>query len=168
MFLTRDQTQVSCIAGRFFTIWAPREVQNTTKCICYLVAAVLGFLCYGAASNSVLNSSLLHSLWLPFWIIIITVSRSLRRCHISHFLSIYVQTLSFTLLFLLHYQEWRSLLLQINSSGFSLWPFLFSLGALNSFLTPFLSRFPFLCIPFLHWETCWCSNLHNNNNETLI
>ena len=73
-----------------------------------------------------------------------------------------------TLLFLLHYQEWRSLLLKINSSGFSLWPFLFSLGALNSFLTPFLSRFPFLWIPFLHWETCQCSNLSNNNNETLI
>ena len=94
IFLTRDQTQVSCIAGRFFPIWATREVQNITKCIRYLVAAVLGFLCYGAAPNSVLNSSLLHSLWLPFWIIIITVSRSLRRCHISHSLHIYVQTLS--------------------------------------------------------------------------
>ena len=24
---TRDRTQVSCIAGRFFTVWAPREAQ---------------------------------------------------------------------------------------------------------------------------------------------
>ena len=24
----RDQTQVSCIAGRFFTIWATREAQE--------------------------------------------------------------------------------------------------------------------------------------------
>ena len=26
----RDQTQVSCIAGRFFTSWAIREAQNLT------------------------------------------------------------------------------------------------------------------------------------------
>ena len=25
----RDQTQVSCIAGRFFTVWATREAKNT-------------------------------------------------------------------------------------------------------------------------------------------
>ena len=25
IFLTQDQTQISCIAGRFFTIWATRE-----------------------------------------------------------------------------------------------------------------------------------------------
>ena len=25
---TRDQTQISCIAGRFFTIWATREAQE--------------------------------------------------------------------------------------------------------------------------------------------
>ena len=28
IFLTRDQTQVSHIAGRFFTIWATREAPN--------------------------------------------------------------------------------------------------------------------------------------------
>ena len=30
-FQPRDQTQVSCIAGGFFTIWATREAQATLK-----------------------------------------------------------------------------------------------------------------------------------------
>jgi len=29
IFPTRDQTQVSCIVGRFFTIWAPGKPRNT-------------------------------------------------------------------------------------------------------------------------------------------
>ena len=29
IFPTQDQTQVSCIAGGFFTIWATREAQKT-------------------------------------------------------------------------------------------------------------------------------------------
>ena len=29
----RDWTLVSCIAGRFFTIWATREAQNTLPCV---------------------------------------------------------------------------------------------------------------------------------------
>ena len=28
----RDQTQVSCIAGRFFTTWATREAKNIAQC----------------------------------------------------------------------------------------------------------------------------------------
>ena len=31
----RDQAQVSCIAGRFFTIWAPRK-ERTCSCFIYL------------------------------------------------------------------------------------------------------------------------------------
>ena len=32
----RDRTWVSCIAGRFFTIWATREVGNSRKIISYI------------------------------------------------------------------------------------------------------------------------------------
>ena len=36
----RDQTWVSCIAGRFFTIWATREA-STSKCSLFLESEVL-------------------------------------------------------------------------------------------------------------------------------
>ena len=31
-FQPRDWTQVSCIAGKFFTIWANKEAQEVSKC----------------------------------------------------------------------------------------------------------------------------------------
>ena len=34
----RDQTQVSCIAGGFFTIWATREAQNELENVNKLIA----------------------------------------------------------------------------------------------------------------------------------
>ena len=35
-FQTRDWTQVSCIAGRFFTIWATREATHTFITVAYI------------------------------------------------------------------------------------------------------------------------------------
>ena len=34
IFLTQDQTQVSCIAGRFFTIWATRQTLGENGYMC--------------------------------------------------------------------------------------------------------------------------------------
>ena len=39
----RDWTQVSCIAGKFFTIWTTREAQGV--CVCVLVAQSCPTLC---------------------------------------------------------------------------------------------------------------------------
>ena len=40
---SRNQTGVSCIAGRFFTSWATREAPSTTGGFCALLLLLLGF-----------------------------------------------------------------------------------------------------------------------------
>ena len=52
----RDQTQVSCIAGRFFTIWATRKSMNTG------VGSLSLF--QGKILTQESNWSLLHSRWI--------------------------------------------------------------------------------------------------------
>ena len=58
-FQPRDLTQVSCIAGRFFTIWA------TTEAFCiYTSSCLLSVIPHAVIT---LSSSLLSPLLLPFW-----------------------------------------------------------------------------------------------------
>ena len=55
----RDQTQVSCIVGRLFTIWATGEVNSPEPCKCWPVESGLELKCL--LSVRVLNTML------PLW-----------------------------------------------------------------------------------------------------
>ena len=42
----RDQTEVSCIAGRFFTIWTTRQVPSSLRLFTFLFSAFLQAFCF--------------------------------------------------------------------------------------------------------------------------
>ena len=62
----RDRTQVSCIAGRFFTIWAPREAPEVTCLGPVIMFIVLLLVClWGQKGISLLLQ--LRAFW-PSWV----------------------------------------------------------------------------------------------------
>ena len=64
--LPRDQTQVSCIAGRFFTIWATRDAQTLRKPEYLTVLRVWSY------SGNFLNVSRIYVLEVQgFWVILV-------------------------------------------------------------------------------------------------
>ena len=77
--LPRNQTRVSCVAGRFFTIWAMREAQST---VLQLYSAIISSNIFSGPSSLLL----LGPLYCKCWCVLMLSQRSLRLSSLFSFL----------------------------------------------------------------------------------
>ena len=76
--LPRNQTRVSCIAGRFFTIWAMREAQST---VLQLYSAIISSNIFSGPSSLLL----LGPLYCTCWCVLMLSQRSRRLSSLFSF-----------------------------------------------------------------------------------
>ena len=87
----RDWTQVSCIAGRFFTVWATREANRCDiifkKSIHTSMGIWVGFHVLAIVSNTLINMGVHLTCWIPVFIF----CRSILRSGIAALILYYLQ-----------------------------------------------------------------------------